>query len=115
MANATKKGKKTEHAAPKMCLQLGSTRSVQTVHGANDGKNTTITEPGVDLGTATQASTAKPPNADQPAIDIASADDDTSSCEGSEGGSDSLSSSDNLSMSSSSEEEEQSLAPAGRG
>jgi hypothetical protein len=35
-AGANKKGKKKEHTAPKMCFQIGSTRSVQTVHGANN-------------------------------------------------------------------------------
>ncbi len=35
-AGANKKGKKKEHTAPEMCFQIGSTRSVQTVHGAND-------------------------------------------------------------------------------
>ena len=37
-ADANKKGRKKEHTAPKMCLQIGSAHSVQTVHGANDGK-----------------------------------------------------------------------------
>jgi hypothetical protein len=55
-ANATKKGKKKGHTATEMCFQLGSARSVQTVHGANDGKYTDATEPGVNLGPATQAS-----------------------------------------------------------
>jgi hypothetical protein len=112
--DATRKGKKKEHTTPKMCFQLGSACSVQIVHGTNDGKDTTVTEPGNDLGSATQTSTAKPPNANQPAIKIASTDNDASSSEGSEGGSNSLSSSDNLSTLSSSEEEEQSIALAGR-
>ncbi len=30
--------RKKEHTAPKMCFQSGSTHSVQTVYGANDGK-----------------------------------------------------------------------------
>jgi hypothetical protein len=34
-ASGGKKGKK-EHTAPEMCFQLGSARSVQTVHGANN-------------------------------------------------------------------------------
>jgi hypothetical protein len=55
MANATKKGKKKGHIAPEMCFQLGSTRSVQTVHGANDEKYMNVTKPGVNLGLATQA------------------------------------------------------------
>jgi hypothetical protein len=46
-AGANKKGKKKEHTAPEMCFQIGSARSVQTVHGANDGKYTNVTKPGV--------------------------------------------------------------------
>jgi hypothetical protein len=115
MADAIKKGKKKGHTAPKMCFQLGSVRSVQTVHGANDGKYTNVTEPGVNLGLATQASAAKPSNANKPVIEIASSEDDTSSSEGSEEGSNSTLFSDNLSALSSCEEEEQSETPAGRG
>jgi hypothetical protein len=37
-ADANKKGRKKEHTTPKMCFQISSARSVQTVHGANDGK-----------------------------------------------------------------------------
>ncbi len=115
VADATKKGKKKEHTAPEMCFQISSTRSVQTVHGTNDGKYSKVTKPGVDLGLATQASAAKPSNADQPVFKIASTDEDTSYSEGSEEGSNSLSFSDTLSTLSSSEEEEQSMTPAGRG
>jgi hypothetical protein len=61
---APKKGKKKGHTAPKMCFQLGSAHSVQTVHGTNDGKYTNVTEPGIDLGLPTQASAAKLSNAD---------------------------------------------------
>jgi hypothetical protein len=115
VADDNKKGKKKEHTAPKMCFQIGSARSVQTVHGTNDGKYSKVTEPGVDLSSATQASTAKPSNADQPFITIASTDNNASSSEGSEEGSDSPSSPDNTSASSSSEKEEQSVTPAGSG
>jgi hypothetical protein len=114
-ADDNKKGKKKKHSAPKMCLQIGSARSVQTVYGTNDGKYSKVTEPGVDLSSATQASAAKPSNADQPVIEVASTDDNASSSEGSEEGSNSSSSSDNTSMLSSSEEEEQSMTPAGSG
>jgi hypothetical protein len=69
-----------------MCFHIGSARSVQTVHGANDGKYSKVTEPGVDLSSATQASTAKPSNADQLVIKVASTDEDASSSEGSEEG-----------------------------
>jgi hypothetical protein len=36
-ANTNEKGKKKGHTAPEMSFQLGSTCSVQTVHGTNDG------------------------------------------------------------------------------
>jgi hypothetical protein len=98
-----------------VCFQIGSAHSVQTVHGANDGKYSKVTEPGIDLSSATQASAAKPLNADQLVINIASTDADASSSEGSEEGSNSLSSSDNTSALSSSEEEEQSVTPGGSG
>ncbi len=80
------KGKKKEHTAPKMCFQIGSAGCVQTVHGANDGKYTNVTEPGVKQGTGTQVSAATKSNAEQPAVEIDSPDDDASSSEGSEGG-----------------------------
>jgi hypothetical protein len=111
-ADASTKGKKKGHTTPKMCFQLGSAQSVQTVHGANDGIYTNVTKPGIDLRMATQASVAKPSN--QPVIEIASSEDEASSSEGSEEGSNYMSSSDNLSALSSSKEEEQSMTPAGR-
>jgi hypothetical protein len=113
-AGANKKGKKKEQTAPKMCFQIGSTRSVQTVHGANNGKYTKVTEPGVELGAGTQASAATTLNAEQPVVKIASSyDDDTSSSEESEEGSDKLSSSDEMSASASSDEDDvQSNGPA---
>jgi hypothetical protein len=98
-----------------MCFQLGSAHSVQTVHGANDEKYTNLAKPGIILGLVTQATAAKPSNANQLVIKIASSEDVASSSEGSEEGSNSTSSSDNLSMSSSSEEEEQSKTPASCG
>ncbi len=52
-ADATKKGKKKGHTVLKMCFQLGSTRSDQMVHGANDGKYTNVSKPGINLGLAT--------------------------------------------------------------
>ncbi len=115
MADDNKKGKKKKHSTPEMCFQIGSARSVQTVHGTNDGKYSKVTEPGIDLSTATQASAAKPLNANQPVIKVASTDDNASSSEGSEEGRNCLSSSDNMSALSSSEEEEQSVTPAGSG
>jgi hypothetical protein len=112
-AGDNKKGKKKEHTAPEMCFQIGSARSVQTVHGANNGKYTNVTKPGVELGAGTQASAATKLNAKLPAVKIDSPDDDTSSSEGSEGGSDYMSSSDDTSTSASSDEDEQSDGPAG--
>ena len=112
-ADASKKNKKA-CTAPEMCFQLGSARSVQTVHGANEGKHNIVPEPGVKLRPGTTASAANPSNAAQPIIKIASSEDDASSNEESEGSDDTLSSSDDLSASSSSVDGEQS-APAGGG
>ncbi len=109
-----KKGKK-EHTAPEMCFELGSACSVQTVHGANDGKYTKVAEPGIDLGSGNKASAANNSNAEQPAIKIDSTNDDASSDEKSEEGSDNVSSSDKTSASTSSDEEEQSNGLAGHG
>ncbi len=82
---------------------------------ANNGKYTNVTEPGVKLGTGTQASAATKSNAKQLAVKIDSLDDDASSSEGSEGGSDEMSSSDETFASASSDEDEQSNRPAGSG
>jgi len=112
-ADASKKTKQA-YTAPEMCFQLGSACSVQTVHGANEGKHDNIPEPGVELRQGTTASAANPLNADQPVIKIASSKDDASSNEESERSHDTSTSSDDLSTSSSSDEEEQS-APAGGG
>jgi hypothetical protein len=112
---AKKRGKKKEHTAPKMCFQIGSARSVQTVHGANNGKYSHVTKPGVNLGAGTQASAATMSNTKKPAIEIDSTDDDASSDEGSEEGSDNLSSSDETSASTSSDESEHSDGPASSG
>jgi hypothetical protein len=111
-ANASKKNKKA-YTAPKMCFQLGSACSVQTVHGANEGKHNNVPEPGVKLRPGTQASAANPLNADQPVVEIASSKDDASSDEESEGSDDTSSSSDDSSASSSVEEEQSALAGGG--
>ena len=95
-----------------MCFQLGSARSVQTVHGAHEGKQYNVLDPGVELSPGTMASAAKPSNADQPVVEIASSEDDASSVEESEGSDDTTSSSNDSSASSSSVGVEQS-APAG--
>ncbi len=112
--DSSKKSKKA-YTAPEMCFQLGSARSIQTVHGKNDGKHNNVPEPGVNFCLATKAPAADPSNADQPVVEIASSEDDASSDDGSEGSSDTLSPSDSSSASSSSDEEEQSVAPAGGG
>ena len=113
-ADSSKKNKKA-YTAPEMCFQLGSARSVQTVHGANEGKHNNVPEPGVELRPAgTKAPAANLSNADQPVVEIASSEDDASSDEEREGSDDTSLSSDDSSASSSSVEEEQS-APAGGG
>jgi hypothetical protein len=40
MAEESKLGRKKEYTAPKMCFKLGGNCSVQTIHGANNGKYT---------------------------------------------------------------------------
>ena len=112
-ADTSKKNKKV-YTSPEMCFQLGSACSVQTVHGANEGKHNSVPEPGVELRPDTKASAANPSNADQPVVEIASSKDDASSDEEREGSDDTSSSSDDSSASSSSVEEEQST-PAGGG
>ena len=112
-ADVGKKLKKA-YTAPEMCFQLGSTRSIQTVHGANEGKQNNVPEPGGELRPGTMASAAKSSNADQPVVEIASSEDDASSVEESKGSDDNTSSSDDSSASSSSVGVEQS-APAGGG
>jgi len=47
-ADSSKKNKKA-YTAPEMCFQLGGARSVQTVHGTNEGKHNNVPEPGVKL------------------------------------------------------------------
>jgi hypothetical protein len=113
-ANFSKRNKKA-YTAPEMCFQLGSACSVQTVHGANEGKHNNVPKPGAKPCPAgTKAPAANPSNANQPVVEIASSKDDASSTEEREGSDDSSSSSDDSSASPSSVEEEQS-APAGGG
>ncbi len=112
-ADANKKGGKEEHTAPKMYFQIGSARSVQTVHGANDGKYSKVTKPGIELGTGTQASAANS-NTKKPVIKIALENDASSSNKSGER-SDASSYSENLFALSSSEEEKKSEELASRG
>ncbi len=110
-ADANKKGRKKEHTAPKMCFQIGSARSVQTVHGANDGKYSKVTKPGIELGTGTQASAANL-NAKKPVIEMHQKM--TPPPVKGVGRVVMRSYSDNLSALPSSDEEEQSKEPSGR-
>jgi hypothetical protein len=114
LAADTSKTIKKVYTAPEMCFQLGSARSVQTVHGANEGKYDNRPEPCVKLRPGNLASAANPLKANQPAIEIASSEDDASSDEESKGSDDTSSSSDESSVDNSSVEEEQST-PAGGG
>ncbi len=113
VADINKKAKKA-YTAPETCFQLGSARSVQTVHGANEGKHNNVPEPGIALCQGSLASAANHMNANQPVIKIASSKDDASSNEESEGSDDKSLSSDKLSASASSVEEEQSMPAGGR-
>ena len=89
-------------------------RSVQTVHGANEGKHDNVPKPGAKLRPGTTASAAKPSNSNQPVVEIASSNDDASSNDESEGSDDTSSSSNNSSASTPSVGVEKS-APAGGG
>jgi hypothetical protein len=53
-----KSGRKNKQTAPDMCFRLGGNCSIQTIHGANDGKYTTTTKPSALPSIGTQASTA---------------------------------------------------------
>jgi hypothetical protein len=112
-ADTSKKNKKV-YTAPKMCFQLGSAHSVQTVHGTNEGKHNNVSKPSVELRPGTKAFAVNPSKADQLVVEIASSKDDTSSKEESEGTDDTSLSSNGSSTSSSSVEKEQS-APADGG
>ena len=113
LATDTSKKNKKAYTAPEMCFQLGSARSVQTVHGANEGKHNNVPEPDKELQPGTNTSAANPSNADQPVVEIASSKDDASSEEQSEGKDDTSLSSNGLSALSSSVEEEQSALAGG--
>jgi hypothetical protein len=69
-AEGRKSGRKNKHTAPDMCFRLGGNRSVQTIHGANDGKYMTTTKPGAVPGIGTQASAAASATANQPVIEL---------------------------------------------
>ena len=69
-AEGSKSGRKKEHTAPEMCFGLGGDCSVQTIHGANDGKYTKPTKPGVEPGFGTKASAAAPATADSQLLNL---------------------------------------------
>jgi hypothetical protein len=70
VAEGRKLGRKKEHTAPKICFKLGGVCSVQTIHGANNGKHAKPNKPGAELGVGTQASAAAPATANQPVIEL---------------------------------------------
>ncbi len=113
-AERSELGRKKEHTAPKMCFKLGGDCSVQTIHGANDGKYAKTTEPGAEPGVGTQASASKPATADQPVIELDQTDSSSSKDE-SDGESSDESSSRSSSLSTSSDEDGQASQPAGSG
>jgi hypothetical protein len=93
---------------------LGGNRSVQTIHGAKDGKYTTTTKPGAVPGIDTQASAAASATANQLVIELDQTDSFTSE-EESDGESDDESSSRSSSLLTSSDEDGQARQPAGSG
>ncbi len=95
-----------------MCFKLGSNRSVQTIHGANNGKYAKTTKPGTVLGIGTQASAAAPATANQPVIKLDNTDD-SSSKEESDGKSNNESSLGSSSLLTSSDEDGQDNQLAG--
>jgi hypothetical protein len=107
-------GRKDEHTAPDMCFRLGSDCSVQTIHGANNGKFTSTTKPGTVPGIGTQASAAASATANQPVIELDQTNGSTSK-EESDGESNDESSSKSSSLSTSSDEDGQAHQPAGSG
>ena len=113
-AEGSKSGRKKEHTAPEMCFRLGGNCSVQTIHGANDGKYTKTTEPGVESGFGTKTSAAAPATADQPVIELDQTDSSFSG-EESEGESDGESFSGSSSLLIFSDEGGQASQPASSG
>ncbi len=113
-AEVSKLGRKKEHTAPEMCFRLGGDCSVQTIHGANDGKYTKTTKPSAEPGFGTKASTATPAIANQPVIELDQTNN-SSSREESDGESGDVSSSGSSSSSTSSGEDGQASQPASSG
>ncbi len=113
-AEVSKLGRKKEHTALEMCFRLGDDCSVQTIHGANDGKYTKTTKPGAEPGFGTKASAAAPATANQPVIELDQTNGSASGLE-SDGESGDVSSSGSSSLSTSSGEDGQASQPAGSG
>jgi hypothetical protein len=113
-AEGSKSGRKKEHIAPKMCFKLGGNHSVQTIHGANNGKYAKTTKPGAELGVGTQASAAALATANQPVIELDQTNS-SSSKDKSDGESGDESSSRSSSSSTSSDEDGQASQLAGSG
>jgi hypothetical protein len=105
-AEGSKSGRKKEHTAPKMCFKLGSDCSIQTIHGAKNGKYAKTTKPSAEPGVGTQASTAAPATGNQPVIELDQTNSSSSKDE-SDGESGDESSSRSSSSSASSDEDRQ--------
>ncbi len=109
-AEGSKSGRKKDNTAPKMYFKLGGDGSVQTLHGANNGKYAKTTKPGAVPGISTQAFAAAPATADQPVIELDNTDG-SSSKEESDGGNDDESSSGSSFLLTSSDESGQTNQP----
>jgi hypothetical protein len=115
VVEVSKSGRKKEHTAPEMCFRLGGYYSVETIHGANDGKYTKTTEPGTEPGfDGTKASAAAPATDDQPVIELGQTDG-SSSGEESDGESGDVFFSGSSSLLTSSGEDGQASQPASNG
>jgi hypothetical protein len=95
-------------------LPLGGNHSIQTIHGANDGKYAKTIKPGTVPGIGTQASAAAPVTANQTIIKLDN-NDGSSSKEESDGESNDESSLGSSSLLTSSDEGGQANQPAGSG
>ncbi len=113
-ADGSKLGRKKEHTSLKMCFKLGGNCSIQTIHGANNGKYAKTTKPGTEPGFGTQASAATPATADQPVIEHDQTHSSSSKDE-SDGDSGDESSSRSSSSLTSSDEDGQASQPASSG
>jgi hypothetical protein len=113
-AKVSKSGRKKDHKAPEMFFKLGGNRSIQTIHGANNGKYAKTTKPGAEPGIGTQASAAAPATANQQVIKLGNTNGSSSKYE-CDGESNDESYSESSSTSSYSDEGGQASQPAGSG